>query len=209
MRRIELIERLRRQVANVFPSDDFTITNNLVNSWLGDAIAAAAKASYTESIRMDGVAYLNNGFYTTFSGIAVSKDTTDDFQYTLQLPQLPVGIGANEGIASLKFKKSGQTSYDAVPLTINQVGISQGSRKIQNKIIYYQEGRDLKVRSTVILSAYTATVRMVSGGISSDLNSEINVPQEWFPMMVEYISKALRIENAQKADVANDGQNQP
>lgn len=205
MRRIELIERLRRMVHGGIPTDDSEITNNLVNSWLGDAIAAAAKANYVESIKLDGVAYVNNGFYSTFSGIVVTKDPTDDFQYAIDLPQMPIGIGRNEGIATLQFKKDGQASYTAIPLSVNQWGYRKGIRPIQNKITFLQEGSSVKIETTIPLNSFTATVRMISGGDSNDLNSDINVPQEWFPMMAEYIAKNLMIERNNPKDEANDG----
>ena len=60
MTRKTFIERILRQIYNGQPSDDSNITFNLVNQWLNDAIGVAAKKNYTDSIQMDGVAYVNN-----------------------------------------------------------------------------------------------------------------------------------------------------
>jgi hypothetical protein len=206
MTRAVLIERLRRQIAGGIPTDDMEITPNLVASYLPDAIAAAAKASYIENIKIDGVGFVNNGFYATFSGLTITKDETDDFQYSLTLPEIPVGISRNEGIATLQFKKNGQTSYTGIPLSINQWGYRKGIRPIQNKITYLPEGRNVKIETTLPLNTYTGTVRMISGG-TSDMNAEINVPAEWIPMMSEYILKSLMIEKNNPQDTANDGAN--
>ena len=89
MTRSFYIERIIRQVYGGQPTDDSEITPNLVNSFINDGIALAAKQNYIESIKMDGVAYVNNGFSTTFSGIAITSDTTNNLGYKLTLPQIP------------------------------------------------------------------------------------------------------------------------
>lgn len=199
------IERILRQIYGGQPSDDSDITINLVNNWLGDAISTAAKANYLESIKIDGISYVNNSFYTTFTGLSITKDNTDDFLYNLTLPEIPLGIGKNEGVATLQFYAAGQTSYTAVPLSLNQVTYKSLIRKIPNKITYWPEGNVLRIESVLPLWTYTGRVKMISGGDSTNLDSIINVPQEYFPMMVEYISKMLMMERAQPQDSANDG----
>jgi hypothetical protein len=59
MTRLEFIERHLRQIYGGFPTDDAQITNNLVNSWLNDAIAAAAKQNQKDNIALDGISYKN------------------------------------------------------------------------------------------------------------------------------------------------------
>ena len=46
---------------------------------------------------------------------------------------------------------------------------------------------------------------MVSAGDSTDLNSTLNVPQDYFPAMVEYIKQQLVFERMQPVDVQSDG----
>ena len=57
MTRNAFIERILRQIYNGQPSDDSSITYNLVNQWLNDAIGSVVKKNYTDSIQLDGVAY--------------------------------------------------------------------------------------------------------------------------------------------------------
>lgn len=58
------IERCLRQIYGGQPSDDSTITVNLVNVWLSTGIGLAAKANYKDNISIDGIGYINNSFYT-------------------------------------------------------------------------------------------------------------------------------------------------
>lgn len=199
------IERCLRQIYGGYIPDDSSVTFNLVNLYLNDGVAVAAKQCYKESMQLEAVGYVNNSFYTTFKGLSVTQD--ENFLWKITLPQIPVGIGKNEGVASLKFKAIGETqvSVDCVPLSMNERGFYQSQRRIPNRVLYYDEGIYLYAISTLLLNQYTAMVTMVSGGDSTDLTSIINVPDDYFPLIVEYIKAQLGFERLQPVDDANDG----
>lgn len=204
MTRKAYIELIRRQVYGSHPSDDATITINLVNRWLNFAIASAAKQNYKENIAIDGISYVNNSFYTTFKGIVPSKN--ENFLWQIALPHIPIGIGENKGCETLVFKDDdGNISYNVVWMTQNQRSYQRGMREIPNKVLAYQEGSYVYALSTILLSEYTASVTMVSGGVSTDLTSTINVPDDYFPMIVEFMKAQLMFERSVPVDVQNDG----
>lgn len=204
MTRLQLIRRILRQVYGGMSSVDANITDGLVNNWLSDSIAFAAKKNYLENGQIDGINYVNNSFYTTFKNLVVTP--YEQFSYQLTLPQIPVGLGNNQGVGTLQFVDSdGNVSDPAIPLSENQVGYFRGLRPILNKILYYPEGTFLYSLSTLQLDQYTGKVRMVSGGDATDLNSIINVPPDYFPDMTEYISKQLSYERAQPKIQTDDG----
>jgi hypothetical protein len=197
------IERILRQVYGEQPVDDASITDNLVNSYVNDGIGIAARQSYEGGIKIDGIGYVNNSFYTRFKDLSVSED--GNFIYKVTLPQIPIGLGRNEGISTLQFKKDGQVSLPCVQLSDSQKGYYQGLRPIPNKVLFYTEGKLLYAISTVSLNEYTATVSMVSGGDATDLDSELNVPDDYIPLIVEYVKKQLLQEQSIPHDVNNDG----
>ena len=204
MTRKIFIERILRQIYNGQPSDDSNITFNLVNQWLNDAIGVAAKKNYTDSIQMDGVAYVNNSFYTSYSSLTITQVDNTTFKFTL--PQIPVALGKNEGIATLQFSNSKTpTSFGAVPLSMNQVGYQDTLRPIQNKVVYWPQGQEVYMSTGIPLTAYKANVRMVSGGDSNDLNSTLIIPDDYVPIMVEYIKAQLAFERSRPIDTSNDG----
>jgi len=203
MTRLAYIEQIRRFIYNEQPSDDATITVELVNVWLDQAIAFAAKRNYTDSIALEGVEYINNSFYTTFKGLTISKD--ENFLYKVTLPQIPLGIGTTEGISTLTLKSGLDISYSVIFLTQNQKSFQRGMRPIPNKLLAYTEGQYAYILSAYPLSSYTANVCMISGGNSSDLTSTINVPNDYFPIMTDYLVKNLLLERNQPVDVTNDG----
>lgn len=204
MRRDVFIERTLRQIYGGMPSDDAQITINLVNKWLDDAIALAAKTNYTDNAKLEGVAYVNGSFFTTFKGIAVSQD--ESFLWKLELPEMPVGIGNDEGVSTIQLKDDTRNiSKPFIWITQAQKGFYQNMRGIPNKILCYLEGKYIYIISTLVLSSYTASVTMISGGDSSDLDSELNVPPDYFPIMVQYIRDQLMFERNVPRDLSNDG----
>ena len=203
MTRYAFIERILRQIYNGQPSDDSSITYNQVNQWLNDAIALAARKNYTDSIQMDGISYVNNSFYTTFKALPVVNENVTT--YSILLPVIPVALGTNEGVATLQFIGEGKISQTAIPLSINQVGYIDSLRPIQNKLLYWIEGNNIYVKSSILLSQYTANVRMISGGDSTNLQSTLIIPDDYVPMMIEYIKAQLAFERSRPIDTSNDG----
>jgi len=201
--------RLQRLIYGGFANDDAEITINFINNILGDAIGFAAKQNYTENLKIDSIGYVNNSFYTTFRDLEITVSNDGIFFYEATLPQVPVGLGANRGIASGKiYQSANDPSYDMIPLTENQLSYFELLPPV-NGIPYWNEGNKLKFRTEILLYPnYKARVRMVSGGDSTDMNSELNVPPDYFPVMTEYILKQLGFERAQKQDLSNDGSDQ-
>ena len=204
MTRLQLIRRILRQIYGGIPSVDSNITDNLVNVYINDAIAGTAKKNYLENGSIDGINYVNNSFYTTFKGLAITQ--YDTFTYQLTLPQIPVGLGNNEGVGTLQFVDSnGNVSDPAIPLSENQVTYYRNLRPIPNKILYYPESIYLYLISTLQLNAYTGKVRMISGGNSNDLNSIINVPDEYMNDIQDYVARQLSIERQMPKIPTNSG----
>jgi len=205
MTRYQLIERVLRQIYNGQPSDDSNITFGLVNQWLNDAIGVAAKKNYTDNIQMDGVSYINNSFYTTFKNLDIYAETVDNVTYRVDLPSIPVALGRNEGVATLQFVGDKKTSQTAIPLSMNQVAYQELLRPIQNKIAYWIEGDNIYVKSSIPLTSYKATLRMVSGGDSTNLDSTLLIPDDYMPVVIEYIKGQLAFEKSRPIDQSNDG----
>lgn len=204
MTRRHLIEQIIRQVYGGQPTDDADITPNLVNQYINQGIGTVIKQNYRDSIQMDGVSYVNNSFYTSFSGLTISQ--SNNFLWVLTLPQIPIAIGKNEGISNFKLvNNNGSLGIDCIPLSVNQKSYANSMRTIPNRLLYYTEGGKLYILSSLILSQYTGNVTMVSGGDASNLDSTLNVPDDYIPLIITYVVNALMIERKQPKDISNDG----
>jgi flagellar hook-associated protein FlgK len=204
----ELIEQISRLVHNGFASDDSDVTDDLINLYVNQGIAIAVKNNYKEAIQLDGIGYVNNSFYSTFKGISIIADEQNLWELTL--PSVPVAVGRNEGVSRLILKNSkGDLSYDCIPLSSNQLGFQMGMRVIPNKVLYYTEGGLAKIISSLNLVNYKASITMISGGNSTDMNSTLNIPNDAMPIVLDYCSKMLGLELNMKLDTANDGVQRP
>jgi len=204
MTRLHLIEQIMREVYGGMPTDDASITNSLVNQYINQGIGIAVKQNYKDAITMDGIGYVNNSFYTTFKGIAVTQD--ENFLWKITLPQVPLGVGKDEGIANLKLKSSdGMVSIDLLPLSMNQKSYATSMRAIPNRLLYYIEGGEAYILSTLLLFQYTASVTLMSGGDSTNLSSTLNVPDDYIPTVISYVTQMLMAQRKQPKDLANDG----
>jgi hypothetical protein len=201
--RKHLIEQIRRVIYNGQPTDDSNITDNLINIWISQGVAVAAKQNYTDNIKLEGVGFINNTFSTTFKGLAVTND--EEFLWKATIPDMPVGVGRNEGITRVRFKSGSKVGIDAIPLSSNQTGYQAQMRAIPNKILYYYEGNILYALSTLNLDSYTVSMTMVSGGDSTDLTSELNVPNDYIPIILKYAESQWLLEKNQPVDGTNDG----
>ena len=205
MQRSFLIEQLRRQVYGGFPVDESEITDYLVNQYISQGAAIAAKKNYTDNIQLEGIGFVNNSFYTTFKGLAITED--EQFLYRFELPQIPLGIGNVDGISRIRFKdSSGNISYEGVLLSENQLGYVRNMRPIPNKILCYPEGGYGYAITTLILSPYTAIITMVSGGDASNLDSVLNIPDDYLATIIEYVKAQVAFERQQPVDATSDGQ---
>lgn len=204
MTRAAYIEKVTRQVYGDFPTDDAAIDDDLTNVWLSEGIGLAAKQNYKDAIAIDGIGYVNNSFYTRFSGISIASD--GNFLWRVSLPEIPVGIGRNEGISTLQLVDTdGRITNPFIPLNESQRGYYQSMRPIPNKILYYYEAKYLYAISTLLLNLYTATVTMVSGGDSTDLDSELNVPPDYLPIIDAYLFQQLTMQRSVPQDGQNEG----
>lgn len=205
MTRKKFCQQIQRMVLGEIPNDDNDITLNLINLYVNQGIALAAKANYTDNLKMDGIAYVNSSFYTTFKNIAITKSTFEDFCYELSLPEIPVALGRADGVAQLTLKDGTQFSLTGVPITTEQVAFRKVMRRIPNRFYYWYERSTVIIDCVLDITDYTATVKMVSSGSdSTDLSATIYLPNEWLSFVQDYVVKNLILERQQPKDLTND-----
>ncbi len=203
MQRKIFIEMVRRDLYGGQPPSTANITVGLVNLWTNQGLAIAAQKNYQDNATLDGIAYVNGSFYTTYKNLAVTKD--EQFLYKVALPHIPFGIGNDEGISTMLLTDGVQNSYPVVWINENQRSYVRGMRPVQSKLIGYSEGGNIFLMSAIPLTSCTAKATMISGGDSSDLNSTLNIPDDYIPIMYDYVFKKGMIQKSNPQDMANDG----
>lgn len=203
MTRKVLIEQIRRIFYGGVPNDDANLSEKEVNTYINEAIAYMAKVNYTDAVKLDGIETVADSFYATFKNLAITKDN-DTGYYSLDLPQVPLGLARGYGISTVTFPTSTGLAKSPIPISPRELDYVDQLKQPPSKIFYWAEGKKLWFKSYTNLVGKFAIVRMVSTE-TSDLDAEINVPQEYITDIVNMVINQLKIRKGTPEDTVNDG----
>ena len=203
MTRKVLIEQIRRIFYGGVPNDDASLSEKEVNTYLNEAIAYMAKVNYTDAIKLDGIETVADSFYATFKNLAITKDN-DTGYYSLDLPQVPLGLARGYGISTVTFPTSTGLAKSPIPISPRELDYVDQLKQPPSKIFYWVEGKKLLFKSYTNLVGKYAIVRMLSTE-TSDMDAEINVPQEYITDIINMVINQLKIRKGTPEDNVNDG----
>ena len=203
MTRKVLIEQIRRMLYGGVPTDDANITEKEINLYINEALAYMAKVNYTDSIKLDGIETVSDVFYLTFKNLAITRDT-DTGYYSLDLPQVPLGLARGYGISTVTFPTATGLAKSPIPISVRELDYMDSLKQPPSKIFYWPEGKKLWFKSYTNLIGKLAIVRMVSTE-NSDMDAELNVPQEYITDIINLVMGQLRPRKATPQDSTNDG----
>ncbi len=203
MTRRVLIEQIRRMLYGGIPTDDANITEKEINLYINEAMAYMAKINYTDAIKLDGVESIADSFYLTFKNLAATRDT-DTGYYSIDLPQVPLGLARGYGIATVTFPTNTGSAKSPIPISVRELDYMDNLKQPPSKIFYWSEGKKLWFKSYINLVGKNAIVRMVSTE-TTNLDDELNVPQEYITDIINLVMGQLRPRKATPQDSTNDG----
>jgi hypothetical protein len=203
MTRKVIIEQIRRIFYGGVPNDDASLSEKEVNYHLNEAIAYIAKVNYTDAIKLDGIENVADSFYATFKNLAITKDN-DTGYYSLDLPQVPLGLSRGYGISTVTFPTSTGLAKSPIPISVRELDYMDNLKQPPSKIFYWAEGKKLWFKSYTNLVGKFAIVRMVSTE-TTDMDAEINVPQEYISDIIDLVINKLKIRKSIPEDNVNDG----
>jgi len=203
MTRKVLIEQIRRMLYGGIPTDDANITEKEINLYINEALAYMAKVNYTDSIKLDGIETVSDVFYLTFKNLAITRDA-DTGYFSLDLPQVPLGLARGYGISTVTFSTATGLAKSPIPISVRELDYMDSLKQPPSKIFYWPEGKKLWFKSYTNLVGKLAIVRMVSTE-TSDLDAELNVPQEYITDIINLVMGQLRPRKGTPQDSTNDG----
>lgn len=203
MTRKVLIEQIRRMLYGSIPTDDANITEKEINLYINEGIAYMAKINYSDTIKLDGIETVADSFYATFKNLAITRDS-DTGYYSLTLPQVPLGLSRGYGISTVTFPTSTGLAKSPIPISPRELDYIDNLKQPPSKIFYWAEGKKLWFKSYTNLVGRLAIVRMVSTE-TTDLDAEINVPQEYITDIINLVMNQLRTRKGSPQDSTNDG----
>lgn len=194
-------------IYNGIPTEDATITVNLVNQYLNDGIAAAAIAAYEKEYAIDRVGSVPDGFYMTFSGMAITKDEETSYNH-FTLPQIPVGLSKENSVSDVFVIKPSGAKIFCTRVEQREIPLMFMMPLDTSEAYYWIEGKEAYVWAKGDISDGKPRVRMVYSQ-STDLNSEINCPGDMIPEVISYTIKMLMAEKNQPMNTSNEGIDTP
>ena len=203
MTRKVLIEQIRRIFYGGVPNDDATLSEKEVNTYINEAIAYMAKVNYTDAVKLDGIETVADAFYATFKNLSITKDN-DTGYYSLDLPQVPLGLSRGYGISTVTFPTSTGLAKSPIPISPRELDYMDNLKQPPSKIFYWAEGKKLWFKSYTNLVGKYAIVRMVSTE-NADMDTEVNVPQEYITDIINMVVNQLKIRKGTPEDSVNDG----
>lgn len=203
MTRQNIVDEILQFIYNGLPNDDAVITPELVNFHLNEAIGLAIKKSFANTYQIDGVGSVPDGFYLTYGGLTVTKDTVTGY-YTVTLPQVPIGIPKGQSIASVVFYSLSKVKKEASRISQRELSHMFEIPIDSDQIYYWAEGKILYAWSSKDISSNSAFVRMVYSQ-NSDLTSEINCPDDIIPEVKQYCIQLLMSMHNNPINLGNEG----
>ena len=203
MTRKILIEQIRRIFYGGVPNDDATLSEKEVNVYINEAIAYMAKVNYSDAIKLDGIENISDSFYATFKNLSITRDS-DTGYYSLDLPQVPLGLSRGYSISTVTFPTSTGLAKSPIPISPRELDYVDQLKQPPSKIFYWPEGKKLWFKSYTNLIGKYAIVRMVSTE-SSTLDDELNLPQEYITDIINLVLNQLKIRKGSPEDIVNDG----
>jgi hypothetical protein len=164
-----LVERLRRDLANDFPDDDFSISENETLLHIDQALAFSVVGQVYNNAKVLGALEVPEGWNTTYTlGALVQNQITGDWYATL--PQPPVSLPLGYSISRVYFASTENgVSDEIVPIKAKRAGYrrlmpspSGAQYRVNGSIIYIKSpnGENLGGLSVYVEMINTRTVSM-------------------------------------------------
>jgi len=202
--KLSIVERLRRAVANNFPTDDDSLSNTEVLLMLDQALAYAMVGMTYQGAKVEGTIAVPEGFITTYSISTLSQNSTTQEWYA-DLPQPPVSLPLGYSVTDVFFAKDGLGKGDPIlPIESKRVAyrefmtLPSGARYwIKGKRIY------LKASNGNPLNNLPLYVDMMKTR-TQDINEEITAPDDIIEIAYNMVFKQLTLRYQMPQDTIKD-----
>ena len=118
----QLIERIKRHIANEFPDSSFSASDNEVLLYVDSAAAFTLVGQTYGMAKIEGNIAVGEAWLTTYALDALQEDTISGYWYTT-LPQPPVNLPLGYSISRVYFGQGGLgQSREVLPIKAKRVG---------------------------------------------------------------------------------------
>lgn len=197
----ELAERYLIKFSGGMMSDDVKIDERFFIHEINKAIAFIAKGSMLENSQLDGIAYANDQFITTYRNIPILFDeAVSEFKYSV-LPDIPIGLVKGRGLVMVIPPLGTENSLK--PVSLREVPMLFHQPLIPRVTFYWIEGGVISYWPSP--SFGKVATKMISSG-TADIDAPLAIPPESILQIDEIVTKSMAILFQIQPDNINDGE---
>lgn len=133
------IERLRRHIANGWPNDSFSATDNEVLLYIDEALAFGLVGQVYATAKLEGNLVMPEAYLSTYLLADLVQDDVTGYWYST-LPQPPISLPLGYSINQVYFAKTAYSKSQAVfPIKAKRLSYRE-DMPLPNGVRYWVEG---------------------------------------------------------------------
>lgn len=185
-----LIERIRRHMANGFPSDETTLSSNEVLLHISQALSFNMVGQVYAGAKVEGLLDIAEGYLTTYS-LSLTKEESTGYWYG-DLPHPPVSLPIHTAIKELYFASSVDGQSDPIFLIKSRRVAFRRYLPLPNGNRAWVNGKTLYIASSNgnPFTGKTLYVRMAKSRVT-DITEDLNIPDDAIEMIFTSVTKKL------------------
>lgn len=201
----QFIERIKKHLANGWPGEDFSITDNEVLLYLDAAIPFVLKGHMFENAKISGVLDLPEAYLVT-TAYTISSQSPTTLEWSVTLAQPPLALPTGYDIPNVYIAdSSGGRSQNAYPISAKRTAYrdlmpnpSGFSYRVEGQTMY------LKASDGGSLIGYNLAVQMPVSR-TTDKSAPMNLPDDAIDPIFDKVIKTILQRYNIPQDIVQDG----
>ena len=203
--RQQLIDRILRFYYNDYPDDAATVSNNEVDLYINDSIAAVMNKQAMDAYNITGIVSVPDGYITTYTLTTPTLNDNTGF-YSTSIPHPPIGLPDSAGIIGVYFGGGRGQSKPILYVSPREVDYFLSMPKPPQAAFYWIENSTIYFwcRTDISHTSDSIYIRMATN-VQSNANAVLNIPPEAVDMVFTAVIQKLLQRKGIIPDLVNDG----
>lgn len=200
----QLIERIKRHIADDFPNAEFSTTDNEVLLYIDQAAAATLIGQAYNNAKIEGNIAVGEAWLTTYALPALAQDSISGYWFTT-LPQPPVNLPLGYSVSRVFFGQAGLgQSAEVLPIKAKRVGY-RINMPMPTGARYWVEGSKIWVAANDGTSLYGIQLYTTMANTRTESLSEtMNLPDDAIEMIFTNVVNKLIQRTQLPKDIIQD-----
>lgn len=200
-----LVERIKKHLADDFPGEDFSITDNEIILYIDAAIPFVLKGTLFENAKVTGVFDVPEAYLVTYN-YTIASQNTNTLEWSVTLAQTPLSLPTGYDITSVYIADpSSGRSQNAYPITPKRKAYRNYMPK-PSGFFYRIEGQTMLLETAdgSSLLNYSLFVQMPISR-TTDRNAAMNLPDDAIKPIFDEVIKTILQRYSIPQDIVQDG----